>query len=202
MKYNRLISVFLSLLMLLSLSACKSYADDIDTDNLATVGLNALVDGIDYAEADDGFLDDYFIAPAWVTDYEIYLAPTASNINQVGVYHVQDGHAEELETILSDYLKKSYEDNGNWYNSYIPKETPKLRDAEVKVFGNYVVYAILNQTDREVFFGAVEDISAYFINTPGKRKKECPRTLLLLERTYARSTLPERRQREQTLIVV
>lgn len=157
MKYNRLINVFLSLLMLLSLSACKSYADDIDTDNLATVGLNALVDGIDYAEADDGFLDDYFIVPAWVTDYEIYLAPTASNINQVGVYHVQDGHAEELETILSDYLKKSYEDNGNWYNSYIPKETPKLRDAEVKVFGNYVVYAILNQTDREVFFGAVEE---------------------------------------------
>ena len=156
MKYKRILIAALCWLMLVSLSACNSYADDIDTDNLATVGLNALSDGIDYVEADDDFLDDYFQNPAWVTDSEIYLAPTASNINQVGVYHVQDGHAEELEAMLAEYLKKSYEENGNWYNSYIPKETPKLRDAEVKRFGNYVTYAILNQTDREVFFGAIE----------------------------------------------
>jgi len=143
--------------MLLLLCSCSNYADDIDTDNLATVGLNALGDGIDYVEADDGFLDDYFEEPSWVTDSEIYLAPTASNINQVGVYHVQDGHAEELEIILSDYLNRAYEENGNWYNSYIPKETPKLRDAEVKRFGNYVVYAILNQNDRAIFFETIEN---------------------------------------------
>lgn len=156
MKCNRIFAAVLSLLMLFSLSACNNYADDIDPDDLATAGLNALADGIDYVEADDGFLDDYFTEPAWVTDSEIYLAPTASNINQVGVYHVQDGHAEELESILSDYLKRSYETNANWYNSYIPKETPKLRDAEVKRFGNYVAYAILNQSDRDIFFGTIE----------------------------------------------
>ncbi len=157
MKTKHFLIVLLSLLMLFSLCACSSYADDIDTDNLATVGLNALSDGIDYVEANDGFLDDYFTTPSWVTDYEIYLAPTASNINQVGVYHVQDGHAEEMEAILKDYLQRSYAENGNWYDSYIPKETPKLRDAEVKVYGNYIAYAILNETDRATFFDAIEN---------------------------------------------
>ena len=156
MKQKHFWIALLSCLLLISLSSCGSYADDIDTDNLATVGLNALSDGIDYMEADDGFLDDYFTAPSWVTDYEIYLAPTASNINQVGVYHVQDGHAEEMETILRDYLQRSYAENGNWYDSYIPKETPKLRDAEVKVYGNYIAYAILGEQDRATFFSAIE----------------------------------------------
>lgn len=156
MKQKHLLIALLSLLMLCSLCACRGYADDIDTDNLATVGLNALSDNIDYIEAEDGFLDDYFVTPSWVTDSEIYIAPTASNLNQVGVYHVQDGHAEEMETILLDYLQASYTDNVNWYNSYIPKETPKLRDAEVRVFGNYIVYAILSETDRPVFFDAIE----------------------------------------------
>ena len=156
MKQKQILIVILSLLMLFSLVSCNSYADDIDTDNLATVGLNALSDGIDYVEADDGFLDDYFTTPSWVTDYEIYLAPTASNINQVGIYHVQDGHTEEMEVILKDYLQKSYAENGNWYDSYIPKETPKLRDAEVKVYGNYIAYAILNETNRATFFDAIE----------------------------------------------
>lgn len=156
MKQKQILIAILSLLMLFSLVSCNNYADDIDTDNLATVGLNALSDGIDYVEADDGFLDDYFTTPSWVTDYEIYLAPTASNINQVGIYHVQDGHTEEMETILKDYLQKSYAENGNWYDSYIPKETPKLRDAEVKVYGNYIAYAILNETNRATFFDAIE----------------------------------------------
>ncbi|MBQ9806291.1 MAG: DUF4358 domain-containing protein [Clostridia bacterium] len=156
MKPKQLLIAVMSLLMLFSLVSCSSYADDIDTDNLATVGLNALSDNIDYVEADDGFLDDYFSTPSWVTDYEIYLAPTASNINQVGVYHVQDGHTEEMEAILKDYLQRSYAENGNWYDSYIPKETPKLRDAEVKVYGNYIAYAILNETDRATFFDAIE----------------------------------------------
>ena len=156
MKPKQLLIAVMSLLMLFSLVSCSSYADDIDTDNLATVGLNALSENIDYVEADDGFLDDYFSTPSWVTDYEIYLAPTASNINQVGVYHVQDGHTEEMEAILKDYLQRSYAENGNWYDSYIPKETPKLRDAEVKVYGNYIAYAILNETDRATFFDAIE----------------------------------------------
>ena len=44
-----------------------------------------------------------------------------------------------------------------WYDSYIAQETPKLRDAEVKVFGNYAVYAIASKEDRAAFFDAVEN---------------------------------------------
>jgi len=158
MNLKRFVIFLLSLSALLSLCGCQSYADDLDADDLAEAGLRALSDQIEYLEAEDNFLDDYFVTPSYVTDFDVYLAPTASNINQVGVYHVRDGHAEEMEAILRDYLDRSYAENGSWYDSYIPRETPKLRDAEVRVFGNYVVYAILNENDRVTFFDTVESL--------------------------------------------
>ena len=77
-------------------------------------------------------------------------------MDEFGIFHVTDGNAEDLETELEDYLEESYEQNKDWYDSYMPEETPKLRDAQVKVFGNYVVYVILSEADCEAAFEAVE----------------------------------------------
>ena len=61
-----------------------------------------------------------------------------------------------MAKLLRDYLAQAYEDNRVWYDSYMPEETPKLRDAEVKVFGNYVVYAIYSSADKATLFDAVK----------------------------------------------
>ena len=153
---KKILCFLLAILLLASLSACKSYVDNANPDQLATTGLQALNDSVYYIEIDDSYLDDYFSQPDWVIDAELRMASTASNLNQIGIYHVSDGHAGEMKELIAGYLSKSYQDNSAWYDSYIPKETPKLRDAEVKVFGNYVVYAILAQADRATFFDAIE----------------------------------------------
>ena len=75
-----------------------------------------------------------------------------------GFFHVTDGNADSMEALLKDYLTRSYEKNQSWYDSYIPKEIPKLRDAEVKVFGNYVIYTICSKEDRAAVFSAVADL--------------------------------------------
>ena len=154
---KRLFALLLSLLILASFCSCASYSDTVDTEHLADVGLQALSNQIEYVEIDDVYLTDYFEMPEWVIDEESRMSKSASSIDQIGIFHVTDGHADEMEELLSAYLTKSYADNKAWYDSYVPGETAKLRDAEVRVFGNYAVYAILSDNDRTLFFEAVEN---------------------------------------------
>jgi len=60
--------------------------------------------------------------------------------------------------LLQGYLQKRYTENQEWYNSYMPTETPKLRDAEVRIYGNCVVYAVLSSEQRTAFFAECEKL--------------------------------------------
>ena len=154
---KRFFAFLLAILSSIALISCTSYSDTVDTDRLADVGLHALSDSVEYIELDGDYLSDYFAMPEWVTDEELRMAKTASNLNQIGIFHVREGHADEMKELLSAYLTQSYADNKAWYDSYIPKETSKLRDAEVRIYGNYAVYAILSANDRALFFNAIEE---------------------------------------------
>ena len=159
------ILIFCLLLLCFSLTACgtREYRDDVDVTALAeriTEELNEDTDlPLRYVKDDTGFLDEYFRVPDYITDHAVLYAVSTNNLNEIGVWRVQEGHAQELAALLrDDYLKASLEKNSAWYDSYIPMETPKLRDAEVRVYGNYVVYAILNAEDRDTAFDTVEDV--------------------------------------------
>ena len=154
---KRILPALLSLALLFSLASCKSdsYLDDVKVNTLSDAVITALND-TDYTTADDGFLDDYFTTPDYVTDYTVCFATEGNNLNEFGIYHVTAGNAETMKGLLQKYLTDSYAKNQSWYDSYIPEETPKLRDAEVKVFGNYVVYAICSKEARATVFSSVE----------------------------------------------
>lgn len=153
---KKIITVLLALSLLLLTVACNNtaYKNDVTAEALAETAITALNDGKEYSTADADFLDSYFTKPAYVTESVIRFSTDGNDLNEFGIYHVTDGNAEAMKSYLSKYLTDFYD----LYNAnYLPEETPKLRDAEVKVFGNYVVYAMLNDTDRATFFGAVEN---------------------------------------------
>lgn len=157
---KKILLAILSLVLLASLISCQgnvTYADDKTATELADTATAALGDNIAYLTAEDGFFDDYFTMPAYVTDSSARFAPDTNNLNEFGVFHVEAGKANDMKDVLKDYLSECLERNGTWYDSYIAQETPKLRDAEVKVFGNYAVYAIASKEDRAAFFDAVEN---------------------------------------------
>ena len=146
------------MLLALPLTACsKKYADDVSVGDLSDAVFEVLSGELsDYSTADKGYLDDYMTIPDYVTEYTVRFSTAGNNLDEFGIFHVTDGSAEDLETELEDYLEESYEQNKDWYDSYMPEETPKLRDAQVKVFGNYVVYVILSEADCTAAFEAVE----------------------------------------------
>ena len=148
----------LALALALPLTACsKKYADDVSVKDLTDEIKSNLTGTLpEYSVADKGYLDDYFSIPDYVTDHEILFSTAGNDLDELGVFHVTEGNAEDLAEKLEGYLKNSYEQNKDWYDSYMPEETPKLRDAEVKVFGNYVVYGILSDANRQAAFDTVE----------------------------------------------
>ena len=156
---KRILITLLSVVLLLSLISCNTqkYRDDQAVAELAGKAVTALNDGVTYLPADSGYLSDYLTKPDYVTEEIIFFATETNNLNEFGIFHVQDGNAEAMKELLKGYLKQSLEKNQTWYDSYIPEETPKLRDAEVQVYGNYVVYAILGTDDRATLFDSIKD---------------------------------------------
>ena len=156
---KRIFLTLLSLTLLCSLISCgnsTNYVDDVSVTTLADGAIAALNDNTDYRTAENGFFDDYFTLPEYVTESTARFAADTNNLNEFGIFHVQVGNANAMKDILKTYLSDCLEQNQTWYDSYIPQETPKLRDAEVKVFGNYAVYAIASKDDRATFFDAVK----------------------------------------------
>ena len=144
--------------LLLSLGSCRgtAYSNRFTAPELGEQLLNALQAANGYLRAESDVLADYFEIPDFVTDHAVYFRSNRNSLDEFGIFRTEDGRAKEIAALLSDYLSRSLEQNRAWYDSYIPAETPKLRDAEVRTFGNYAVYAILSDEDRASLFEEVE----------------------------------------------
>ena len=152
-------ALLLCFLLLCTLTSCtkRNYRDDADTDDLAEQMTQALANEKRYTKADDDVLDGYFTMPSYVTESTVRFSSDGNDLDEFGVYHVTEGNTEDMAKHLRAYVTDFY----NLYNAnYLPEELPKLRDAEVRTFGNYVVYAMLDKNDRETVFAAVESALA------------------------------------------
>ena len=147
----------LCLIALTVLPSCgKSYRDDLTVSHVTEYVREELDHPIEYVQADADYLREYFVLPDFVREHDIYYAADGNNLNEFGVFRITEDENNDLMTMLKDYLARSLEENQAFYDSYIPQETPKLRDAEVHRFGNYVAYAILDLQGRQSFFSALE----------------------------------------------
>lgn len=156
---KRIFSLLLLTATLIAATACRGagYSDQFSPAELGGRLLTTLDAEDAYLEASDDALADYFEIPDYVTDHAVYFRADRNNLDEFGIFHTQEGRAKEMAAQLLDYLDRSLQENRAWYDSYIPAETPKLRDAEVRTFGNYAVYGILSNKDRERVFETLEE---------------------------------------------
>ncbi|HBF14816.1 MAG TPA: hypothetical protein DDW30_03870 [Clostridiales bacterium] len=150
---------FLFALFVLSLAGCgkatpRNYLNDLSAAELADLADDSLSE--DFRAADADYLTEYVSLPQAGYSLSVRLATGGDRIDEYGILHSDIG-TEEAARLLRDYLARSYEQNRTFYDSYIPTETPKLRDAEVRIYGDYVVYAILSPEEKAAFFSRVEE---------------------------------------------
>lgn len=162
-KYiSRALSLLILSVCLLSLFSCggADYRDDVAVSAIDSA-IRAKVPVADgYYAADSDYLEFYFEgADAIVTEYIVAFSATSTNINQFGIFHVKDGEAEAMAAMCESYIV-TMKDRWVAQANYIASEHPKMEGAEVRIFGNYVVYAMLTEADKATAFAEVEALLA------------------------------------------
>ena len=90
--------------------------------------------------------------PAELGDYAILKNVMGTSIDEFGIFKAGTMTADQLKTMIEDYIKVLQD---SWMN-YQPEEKPKLDGAEIRTVGDYVMYAILSDADKETAFKAFE----------------------------------------------
>ena len=149
----------ISLILLLSLVACSGgeFTDSKSAAEIATAISSAITtDGGTKTLDSDAILEISDEEISYLKDFVMIKAKNAKNINEYGIFRVENGKAEEMKALVSTYvenLQKTYR-----AMDYFPEEVEKIDFAKVSVMGNYVVYSFLNEKDTEAFYSAIEEL--------------------------------------------
>lgn len=155
------VAIFMLLCTVFILTACAKaeYQKDVKVKEIATILCEKISPASAWVGEDEEVIEEYVPVPDYVKESQIYYAQNTNDLDEFGILWVEEGQAKAVKSLLMHgYLEKRYTENREWYDSYMPNETPKLRDAEVRVYGNCVAYAILSPERRTAFFSECEKL--------------------------------------------
>ena len=143
------------IVVIILMNGNPSYVDTINSKELLSNAVASFETDGGYNVLDDDvilmFSDDDL---PYLRDYSVIKSKATKNINEIGVFRVEDGKAEDMKAIVQKYLAAKQENYRNM--DYFPEEIEKIDFATVKVFGNYVAYSFLNESDTEAFYNSIE----------------------------------------------
>ena len=149
-----------SLIATLFLPSCAkkdSYADDVPCAELADAVEDQIPVDFGYETLGGDHLRYYFSDTKRHDDVCLRYSVRSENINEFGIFHTPDEESrQEIQRLTETYLEQLRDDQSAFIASYAPEELPKLERAELRTFGNYTVYGILDDGDRELLFETVE----------------------------------------------
>ena len=150
---KKISAVLLIVLSLCLLGACGG--DDVKDPGMEAVASAVFgsIDTEDMAQIPDTYVEGMMKIPldGYVSRNAI-ISSTGTSIDEYGIFQGKDeAQTAELKAALEDYLDYRME---LWMDEYLPEEKPKLANAEVWSEGNYVMYAILDDAEREAVYKA------------------------------------------------
>ena len=133
-------------------AACSGAAvrDDVAVDDIADQ-VDGVIDSSSMIAMEDSYITGAMkMDTGKFVDYIVKINSVGANIDEYGIFKAADKDSlKEAQKAVEDYLQLRRD---TWMEEYMPEEKPKLESAVVKVMGNYIMYAILDEES---------DISAY-----------------------------------------
>ncbi len=84
----------------------------------------------------------------------VRMSVSGTTLDEYGIFRAaEEGDTAAIAAACEAYLQTR---NDAWLNLYMIDQYPKLRDAEVKVVGQYVVYMILDEAEKPAVIAAIE----------------------------------------------
>lgn len=155
---KRSICILLCLAALLCLGACgkkAAWRTDVPLSTLAEA-VEKHLDGGSLAAMQESYLKGAMkLDPAIFADWLVKINAYGANIDEYGIFKAPDeAGVAAVKQAAEDYLKLRRD---TWMEEYMPEEKPKLTQAEVKVCGLYVIYAIVSDDARGKIFTDFEN---------------------------------------------
>lgn len=160
MKKLTLIAALL-LILPLAFTACSSYRSDVAVNDLVTPVLETVSTQGGFVAADADHVSLEFETPATidsnVSEWMICASTSPNTVDEFGIFRVKDGgDVGAVKSEVEKYLQSLQVELEVYLDSYDPAEKPKLENAQVFVFGNYVVYTMLTEADTTAATDAVK----------------------------------------------
>ncbi len=158
---KKYIALILILASLFSLCACgkdsgtkAEYKTDVAVSDLAEQ-VTAVNDSWTFVAMDENYIAGAMkLDVSGYADYVVNINGFGTNVDEYGIFKAKDeASVDAVKADAENYLKFRLD---TWMEEYMPEEKPKLENAEVKVCGLYVMYAILDDTSRADAFAAFE----------------------------------------------
>lgn len=151
---KRTIAILLALAALACLlCACgggRSVRSDVPVEDVAAA-VDKAIGGEKYSTVDESYISGRLKVDVAKCDGCVV---RLNVVDEYGVFRARDADAAKaLKSEVEAYLKNRLE---TWMDEYMPEEKPKVENAECRVFGNYVTYAILSESDRAAAFKAID----------------------------------------------
>ncbi len=159
--------IYISLILLslvLCLSACNaSYRDDQSAKQVADAMLAAInvAGGCTAVDSDYVSLEfpDASAIDSSVSDWCIYPSTSSATVDEFGVFHVKDGQdVGAVKAAVEQYVQSMQVKLEVYLNMYDPAEESKLDNAQVFVYGNYVLFTMLSESDTAAVKSAAESL--------------------------------------------
>ena len=146
------IILLMAVLLLLNSCSDNSYIDSISAHDLYLKA--KFTDDNMYSLESDVIYEISDNELPYLLDFVVIRSRDAKNINEVGIFQVESGYADEFEAILNQYVKEKQ----MMYRSmnYLPMEAQKVDFARVAAYGNYIIYSFLNEADTQTLYQNVE----------------------------------------------
>ena len=161
MKKITLIAALL-LCFTLAFTACaSSYRSDVAVNDLTSAVLNAVSTAGGFTAADSDYVDLEFTKPdvisANVDQWSICASTSSSTVDEFGIFRVKEGgDVGAVKAEVSDYVQSMQVKLEVYLDMYDPAEKTKLENAQVFVYGNYVVFTMLSEADTTALTSAIE----------------------------------------------
>ena len=161
MKKLTLIAAML-LCLALTLSACSSYRTDVAVSDLSSAVIGAVSTQGGFTATDADYVSLEFTSPDVITanvqEWIICASTSSQTVDEFGIFRVKDGgDVNAVKAEVEKYVQALQVKLEVYLDMYDPAEKTKLENAQVFVYGNYVVFTMLSDADTTAVQNAVQN---------------------------------------------
>ncbi len=158
-KLTMIAAVLLCLTFILG--ACDSYRNDVAVTDLTSAVLESVSTQGGYTAADADYVSLEFATPDTVTanvqEWTVCASTSSSTVDEFGIFRVKDGgDVDAVKKEVETYVQALQVKLEVFLDMYDPAEKTKLENAQVFVFGNYVVFTMLTEADTTAATNAIK----------------------------------------------